>query len=85
MELRTFKELNKHGAIRAVEILDAGSGDHHYTVWAENADRDLQPITLTRANPDLPALPERSWTDLNRAMAFVRRHGWSGPVVVRTV
>lgn len=85
MELRNFKELNKHGAIRSVEIQDSGSGEPHYTVWAENGNLEMEPITLTRPDPDRPGLPERSWTDLNRAMAFVRRHGWNGPVVVRTV
>ena len=80
MDLRQFKELNRLGGISEVQLRDQGDG---YEVWFEFMGK-MEPLTLTRPDPEVHGLPERSWQDLNRALAFVRRHGWSDPVVVCT-
>ena len=78
MDLREFKLLNQTGAITAVRLRNE---DGSFYVWFELAGK-MEPLTLTRPNPKVHGLPERSWQDVSRALAFVRRHGWTGPVVV---
>ena len=80
MDLQNFKELNRLGGISEVQLREE---DGQYYVWFEFMGK-MEPLTLTRPNPSVEGLPERSWSDLNRALSFVRRHGWTGPVVVCT-
>jgi len=78
MDLRQFKFFNGEGAVTEVQLRESCDGYH---VWFEVMGK-MHPLELTRPDQSVHGLPERSWQDLNRAMSFVRRHGWKGPVVV---
>ena len=79
MELREFRLLLSSGVVDTIHLFDRGEG---FELWVEG---EGFPYDLSHCLHVSRKGPRRVWTSIDRALAFVRKQGWKGPVIVEVM